>query len=337
MSSLTNGTPTRVLVFGTGGVGCIYGWIVHKGGADVTVVCRSNYGSVKEDGIKIRSAIFGNVQFSPSTVKSVTEAASHGTYDYILVCSKAFPGTAEQLRDAVTPRKTSIVLAQNGIAIEEDYAKAYPDNPIISGVVWLPATQVTPGVVEMGPLERFEIGTYPANADATAKASAKYLSALWQRGGATCPVHDDIQTKRWPKVALNAAFNPATALTRCDDANFLRSSDYADDTIVKIMRQCGVVAKAAGCDTVTEEYIQDVMGRHRGRMDTGGKQPSMLVDILNDRAIEVEAILGNTLRIAQKHGVADQAPYIELLYALAKGLNFSTVRTDEWKPILKVE
>ena len=71
---------------------------------------------------------------------------------------------------------------------EEDYAGLYPNNTIISGVVYLPVTQVEPGVVEMGPLERFEIGTYPANASAKAKAQVQRLSAIWKAGGATAPV-----------------------------------------------------------------------------------------------------------------------------------------------------
>jgi len=304
---------------------------VHKGGAEVTVVCRTNYEAVKTNGITIRSAIWGNQQYSPVTVARVSESVRHGPFDFIIVASKAFPGTAKLLRDAVSSQ-TCIVLAQNGIGIEDEYATAYPSAPIISGVVWLPATQVSPGVVEMGPLETFEIGTYPADAGEVAKSRARQLSALYQSGGATCPVYDDIQTKRWPKLALNFAFNPVTALTRCDDGNFLRSSSIADDVIVDTMRQCGIVAKAAGYE-VSEDYIQDVMGRHRGRMKSGGKQPSMLVDIENSRAIEVEAILGNTLRIAERYGVLDKVPYVRLLYALAKGLNFSTVKTDEWRPM----
>ncbi len=123
-----------------------------------------------------------------------------------------------------------------------------------------------------------------------------------------------------------------TALTLCDDANFLRSSSVADETIVKIMRQAGDVARAAGYPQLTEEWIQDALKLQRGRINSGGKEPSMLTDIRNGRALEVEAILGNTVRIAKNLGV--NAPYLELLYALAKGLNFSTVRNDEWKPLL---
>jgi len=39
---------TRVLIFGTGGVGSVYGYILDKAGAHVTTVCRSNYIAVRE-------------------------------------------------------------------------------------------------------------------------------------------------------------------------------------------------------------------------------------------------------------------------------------------------
>jgi 2-dehydropantoate 2-reductase len=105
--------------------------------------------------------------------------------------------------------------------------------------------------------------------------------------------------------------------------------------IVKIMRQVGDVARAAGYEQVTEDMIQDSLKLQRGRVHGGGKEPSMLTDIRNKRPIEVDAIIGNTVRIARRFSV--DVPYLELLYALAKGLNFSTVRNSEWRPLLKFD
>ena len=133
---------TRALVFGAGGVGIIYGYFLHKGGAEVTAVCRTNFDAVKTNGIKIRSKLFGNVHYRPEVVSSISDAKE--PFDFILVCTKAFPGTAKMIETAVS-EKTAIVLAQNGIGIEEEYADLYPNNTIISGVVWLPTTQVEPG------------------------------------------------------------------------------------------------------------------------------------------------------------------------------------------------
>jgi len=325
---------TKVLIFGAGGVGCIYGYILEKGGASVTAVCRSNYAQVKDHGILIRSAKWGTCTSRPPAVKDAQEAKQHGPFDYILVCSKAFPGLADLIRDAVTP-ETTIVLAQNGIGIEEDYAAAYPENTLISGVVYLPTTQVELGIIEHGtPLERFEVGTYPANASSAAKAKVQLLVELFAKGNGICVPYDDIQAQRWEKLSVNAALNPITALTLCDDANFLRSSPGALEMTKDVMREVGKMARAYGYDLVDEEKIRHHMQRHEDRLVTGGKEPSMLVDVRHGRPVEVEAILGNTVRLAERKDVA--VPYLRILYALTKARNFAIEKSNEWRPIARV-
>jgi len=324
---------TRALIFGTGGVGAVYGYILHKAGSSVTTVCRTNYNAVKDRGILIRSKMFGKVHYKPIAVNSISEAVQHGPFDYLLVTTKAFPNTADMIREAVSP-ETAIVLGQNGIGVEEEYVKLYPKNTIIAGVVYLPVTQVEPGVVEHGPLQRFEIGTYPPKAKTEAKAQCQGFSDLFKAGGASAPVFYDVQPQRWIKVAVNAAWNASTALTLCDDANYLRSSPSVEPMIRKIMKDVGKVAAAAGYpDVITDEAIDHDLERPKGRLITGGKEPSMLTDVRHGRAMEVEAILGNALRIGQRHGV--DTPYLELLYALAKGRNYAIAPDAEWKPIAR--
>lgn len=327
-------SPTKVLIFGTGGVGCIYGYFCHQGGAAVTAVCRSNYQVVKDHGIHIRSQIFGLAHYKPNVVRSVEDAQAQGPFDFILVCNKAFPGTSQLIRPAVQPG-TTIVLAQNGIGIESEYVEVYPNNDVISGVVYLPTTQTEPGVVEMGFEQRFEIGTFPAEASATAKTKIRQLVDLWTAGGGCCSSFDDIQPRRWVKVAVNACYNPICALTLCDDANFFRSSPNAAATVAKVMEEVGRIAKAAGYDVVTEKLIQETVEGSRGRMATGGIETSMLTDIRNKRPLEVDAILGNTLRFASQYKVA--TPYLELLYVLTKGLDFGVSRSSGWQPIARME
>lgn len=324
---------SKALIFGAGGVGCVYGYIMHKAGLDITAVCRTNYDHVKAKGILIHSKIFGECHYKPTATRTAKEASRHGPFDYIIVASKAFPGTADLIRDAITPEKTAIVLAQNGIGIEDEYATLYPTNTIISGVVYLPVTQVEPGVVEMGPLERFEIGTFPASASARAKQQAEQLGSIWKAGGATAPLFDDVQPVRWLKVAINASWNPICALTLCDDANYLRSSSMSEQMVRKIMQEVGRVAAAAGYpNAISAESIERDLERPKSRLTAGGKEPSMLTDVRARRPIEVEAILGNTLRIAQNAGVED-VPYLELLYTLAKARNYELEKPESWKPI----
>lgn len=325
----------NVFIFGAGGVGCVYGWILHQAGAKVTAACRTNYGAVSRNGISVRSTKWGRQHYKPITVRTAAEAARNGPFDFILVCSKAFPGMTGLIKEAVS-ENTAIVLVQNGIGIEDEYVEAYPTNTIISGIVYLPVTQVEPGLaIHTTMLEQFEIGTFPANASSAAKAQCRRLSDLWKTAGAKAPVFDDIQSQRWNKLALNATLNPITALTLCDDANFIRSSPGALDMAKDIMREIGRIASACGYDIINEKVVEEHMQRHVERLETGGKEPSMLVDIRHNRPIEVEAILGNAWRIAQKMGV--ETPYLRLLYALAKGRNYAVSQMDGWKPIATVD
>lgn len=326
---------TRILIFGAGGVGCIYALILWRAGEEVTAVCRSNYKQVQQNGITVRSKKWGTCSVRPNVVRTPEEAVQFGPFDYILVCSKAFPSTAKLVSAAIGP-ETTIVLAQNGIGIEAEYAVAYPNNTIISGVVYLPTTQVEPGIIEHGtPLERFEVGTYPANAGVDAKSKADQLADLFAKGDGTCVPYDDIQSQRWYKLALNAAFNPVTALTLCDDANLIRSSEGALEMLKDIMREVGATAKAYGYENIDETSIAEQMVRHEERLITGGKEPSMLVDVRHERAVEVEAILGNVVRMAKIKKV--EVPLLSMLYVLTKARNFSICKPSEWKAIARVE
>lgn len=64
-TTLTTPTPTmsreNVLLFGLGGIGGVYACILALSGkCDVHVVARSNYESVKNNGFRLKSPIFGD-------------------------------------------------------------------------------------------------------------------------------------------------------------------------------------------------------------------------------------------------------------------------------------
>lgn len=316
---------TRIQLHGAGGVGGIYTYILDKGGAEVTAVCRSNYDAVVKTGFTINSKIFGEVAVIPKVVRNAKDA--QGPFDYIVICSKAAvgvsPSTADLIRPAVGPI-TSIVLCQNGIGIEEPYAAAFPDNTVISGVVYLPTTQEEPGKIVMGNLEWLEIGTYPASAPSRSKEAVHRLSEIFRKGGATCKPYDDIQARRWQKLMVNGSWNPTCALSLLDDANFLRSSDQAETMVRNVMLEIMKVAHARGYIDITEKDIDFQMERPIRRLETGGKEPSMLTNVRFGRTMEIEAILGNLLKIAKELKV--DVPRCEVIYALAAGLNYALGR-----------
>ena len=202
----------------------------------IIAVCRSNYAAVSFLGFHVSSAkLNSDVHVQPSVVRSAAEAAqksngSDDVWDYILVSNRVSPGSqptqASLIAPAVGPQ-TTIVLLQNGIGIEDEYTAGFPNNPLLSGVVYLPATQTAPGEIWMGEIELLELGTYPANAPEADNARAAEFAEPIAKGGGTCEIFDDIQPRRWSKLLVNASWNPICALARTPDVQFTASSPGA--------------------------------------------------------------------------------------------------------------
>ncbi|KAF2195804.1 2-dehydropantoate 2-reductase [Zopfia rhizophila CBS 207.26] len=309
----------KILLFGAGSVGTVYLYLLSKV-SSITAVCRSNYDTVRKNGFIINSSLFGQgIHFIPNAVRDCAEAASADSkpFDYIVVCSKVIPGTIPQLiAPAITPGHTIIVLIQNGIGIEDEYATAFPTNPIISCVVYLPATQRPAGVIRHGEIERLELGAYPSNAPS---APARVFTELIRAAGATAELYDDVQAKRWFKLLANASWNPICALTLCTDAEFMVSSSLATDLALEIMLEVCAIAEAYGY-TISREEAEYQLGRAKARIyHKNGVEPSMLQDVRGGRKMEVEAIVGNAVRMGKEKEVA--APKLEMLYVLATALD----------------
>lgn len=318
--------PPKVLVHGSGAIGTIYIYLLLQAGCSVTAVCRSNYSAAKANGFTIDSDKYGQgIKIHPEVVRTPEEAASQGPFDFIIVSTKVLPGqkpsTPDVIKPAVTEGKTAIVLIQNGIAIENEYAAAFPGSPLLSCVVYLPTTQVSPGHIHMGGIELLQIGTFPAAQELSsqAKQAAEQLQSTLASGGGNAEHHGDIQAQRWSKLLINASWNPICALSLSRDVAFLASSAMAEKLVTDVMDEVVAVAQAKGYSNVTSEMARGQLQRALERKGTKGIEPSMLVDVLNGRRMEVEVILGNPIKVAKEVGV--DVPRMETLYALLKALD----------------
>ncbi|KEF60581.1 2-dehydropantoate 2-reductase [Exophiala aquamarina CBS 119918] len=320
----------NVLIFGVGSIGAVYLYQLQQAGCSVTAVCRSNYEAVKNNGFMLKSLKFGNQKYKPDiVVQSVAECPREKVYDFVLVCTKSFPSSDPSLADMIRPAvvgrpQTAIVLAQNGIDIEKQIADEFPDNPILSGVVYLPATQTAQGTIEYSEmLNLLEIGTYPSNAPPSHKSAAAKMAELMIKGGGGAEVHEDIQISRWTKLLMNAAWNPICALTLCTDGDFLTTSTpFAYELVWEIMLEIIALAGKIGIPGVTTQEAEKRLGIAKMRAESGtGRQVSMLQDVKQGRSFEVEAIVGNTVRLGRDFNM--HMPRLETIYALLKARHFA--------------
>ncbi|KAK0976588.1 hypothetical protein LTR91_013622 [Friedmanniomyces endolithicus] len=330
-------TAPKVLLHGSGAIGTIYVYLLQKAGCHVTAVCRSNYEAATTKGFVIDSEMYGKgIRIRPKIVRTPSEAVEYGPYDYVIVCTKALPEakTAETIAPAVTEGTTCIVLIQNGIGIEDEYAVRFPSNPLVSCVVYLPTTQVEPGRIEMANFELLEIGTFPASAYSShnhIKEAADTLLAKLKEGGSNVTFYPDIQEKRWNKLLLNASWNPICALTLSRDVAFLASSAAGEKLVSDVMQEVVAISQALGYTAITPTMAEDQMTRATDRKGGKGIEPSMLVDVLNGRRMEVEFILGGPVKVAKSLGV--DVPRMETLYALSKALDEATALRQPGKSL----
>jgi len=322
----------RILIFGTGGIGIAYAYIFSRviPTSHLITVCRSNYEAASKNGFTINSAIWGeNLKFIPVVVRSVSEGAELDPsqhFDYVIICSKALPtspSTPKLIKPAISP-STTIVLIQNGIAIEEPYAKLYPENPLLSTVVYFPANQTSPGVVlHSEKTEMLHIGAYPASSNTD---SATKFAKILTDAGATTKVHADVQFERWSKLVVNASWNPICALTRSRDAQFLHSSPDATEFVKDVMLEIAAVANACGYPDINVDLVAFQLNRATARK-LPGVDPSMYVDAMHGRNMEVEAIVGNVIGLAKEKGV--RTPLLRAIYMLVAGLDDSFTREKQ--------
>ncbi len=297
----------RILVVGTGAIGGFYGGKLAQAGALVSTLCRSDYEVVKSKGITVTSTL-GDFHFTPEKV--IRDLGEYGTPpDYILVGLKVLPeiDTAAIIKKVVGA-DTTIVLLQNGVEIEEPVARAFPYNEIISGLAFICATRTSPGHIEHTDFGRLVIGRFPAGKS----AKAEELATLFNDSGVVCEVSEDVVTARWRKLVWNAPFNPISVLGGGADTKTMVENPESLELARNIMEEVCLIAEAAG-HPLPEEIVQQNID---GTRAMAPYKSSMLVDFEAARPMEVEAILGNGLRVAKRHRVS--APHMESLYGLLK-------------------
>lgn len=299
---------TSILIVGAGAVGALFGSALARQGAQVSVVCRSDYDVVSREGYDITSPLLGNHRFYPHAVfRQVAESKTPP--DYLILTVKVLEGVdrAALIRPAVGPG-TVIVLIQNGIDIEAEITTAFPENEVLSGLALVGVGRSAPGMVNHQSLGQLNLGRYPSGSS----AAAERLAALFNGGGIGCKLTDNVVSARWQKAVWNATFNPISITGGMLDTAVMLGTPESTAFIQRAMAEVCAVAAAAGFP-MHPKLIDQLIG---GTKAIPPYHTSMALDYQYGRPMEIEAILGNTVRAAREHGVG--TPILETLYALTK-------------------
>jgi 2-dehydropantoate 2-reductase len=297
-----------ILIIGAGAVGAFYGAALARQGARVSVVCRSDYEAVSRRGYDIKSPLLGDHRFAPHAVlREAAECTERS--DVVILASKVLPSIDRTalLRPAVA-RGAVILLIQNGLDIEQEIAEAFPANELLSSLAFIAVGRGGPGEVNHQSNGSLVLGRYPRGVTPTAER----LAAMFERSKVGCRLTDDVVAARWQKAVWNAPFNPISIMGGVLDTAQMLGTPEHEAFIRKAMQEVCDAAAANG-HVLPPKLVDNMIA---GTRAMPAYKTSMALDYEHGRPLEIEAILGATVRAGRRAGVA--MPALESIYAIAK-------------------
>ena len=200
---------------------------------------------------------------------------------------------------------TKVAVLQNGVEQRENVAPFVPPGTsIVPVVVELPVTRNAPGEVEW---HRCALLTV------TDDAAGREFCALFAGSFVDASICDDLLSRAWMKLCLNAPSGAILALTGQTMGVFHKPG--IAEVARAILRECVAVGRAEGV-TLDESLIERQIAAFLNAAPSDGN--SMYADRMAHRAMEWEARNGVILRKAARHGIAVpvSAALVPLLAAL---------------------
>ncbi len=298
----------KICIYGAGAIGGLMAArLAAKGEAEVTVIARGPHlAAMQANGLKLIS----DGQEVVTRPRCVASAAEAGPQDYVLITLKAhsLPGVAQQMQPLLGP-ETTIVSAVNGIpwwyfyklpGPHEDrrVASVDPEGRLwealhpsrVLGCIIYPAADVPePGVINHTYGDRFSLG----EPDGSRSERANALSAALVAAGFKAPVRPKIRDEIWVKLWGNLAFNPLSALTGAT-LDIITGEGELRAVCRTMMLEAQAIAEALGT-----RFAIDVDKRIAGGAEVGAHKTSMLQDLERGRPMEIDALLGVIVELAE--------------------------------------
>jgi 2-dehydropantoate 2-reductase len=314
----------RILIAGAGAIGAYLGAGLTRAGADVVLFARGPHlRAMQERGLRVVSPD-GDFEVRPQVSGDLS---SVGPVDVIVLGVKAHSLTtlAPQLRPLLGP-DTVVVSTQNGIPWwyfqnhggELDglrlervdphgvVAAAFEPRRVLGSLVYFSTDIPEPGVIHHTEGNRISLG----EPDGTRSDRAKRIAEALIAAGFRCPVSTRFRSEIWVKLIGNVSFNPMSVLTGATLEQMVRHAD-ASAVIRQIMSETEAVAARIGI-----ELPVSIEQRIAGAEKVGAHKTSMLQDFEAGRPLELDAIVGGVIELADRIGVP--VPATKAVYGATK-------------------
>ena len=314
----------KVCIYGAGAIGGTYGARLAQAGMEVSLVARgAHLAAIRERGLILEYENERQV----FRISASDNAADLGPQEVVIIALKAhsLPAAAEGIAPLLGP-DTLVVTAMNGVpwwffndwggkftgtrlkACDPDgrIGRAIAHERVIGGVVYVAADVPEPGVVRQNSAGRLVLG------EPSHRASSRLSALIANLGRMSIRVieSDNIRREMWMKLLGNVCFNPVSVLTGVSTDKML-ADPYLERQFGAMMAEAIALGNALGLGLTIRPDERLAQTRTLGAIKT-----SMLQDVQAGRPIELDGIVGATVEIAERLGVA--MPAIDAVYGAVR-------------------
>ena len=285
-------------------MGGFYGCRLQRVGHPVSYLLRSDYEHVRQFGWKVESKdgdfelLHADVYSDPSDLppSDVVILGLKTTSNHLL----------PTLLSSVAKSSAVVFVLQNGIGMEELVADIVGPDRVIGGCCFLCCNKIGPGHIhhlDYGTIAMGEFTQEGKPAGITERLQA--IGNDFKKAGIAIELSEDLRLARWKKLAWNIPFNGLSVILNAE------TNEIVGDLEPLVRSIMAEIAQAAAADgrVIAEEFIQQLIAYTKVMKPY---RTSMKVDFDERRPLEVEAIFGATLRLAESLGV--NMPIVTTLY-----------------------
>lgn len=288
----------KIAIAGSGALGCGFGYMMQKGGNDVTLLdfWEDHIHAIREKGLSV--TLNGKEETISIPVGKPSEIKD--TFDVVFIFTKSMGlrHMLEQIKHLLTD-DTKVVCLLNGLGHANTISEYVPKKNIIMGTtVWTGGIDA-PGKTHFmgeGPVE-------VQNSDANEEQGTREVVKMMADCGLNGVYSQDVHFTTWRKACVNGTMNALCSVLDCNIKELFETSQ-TDDLITEIVKEFSCVAETEGVQLDVEEtvvYLKSVAAK------VGGHYPSMHQDISNRRPTEIDFLNGLVAKESEKLGF--EAPY----------------------------
>jgi len=288
----------KVCVVGAGGVGGLLAAVLRRAGVDVSLLATERHvEAIRRNGL---SLITPDGRFSVE-LKAEVDARSVGPCDVVVVTPKMW--SLESLAPTLEPllkENTAVIPLQNGIDAPATLANTLGWEHVVYGSASMNAALEEPGVIRQ---RNPNYGISIAEAQGAQSARLLEVKKIFGAAGVSVEVASDGPAVLWDKFIGLVANSSLCALLR-SPMGVVQKDDDCWALYSAVFNEAVATGRAAGIALPPEKTDARLA---RARTGPPMVMPSMAVDLVAGRRLELPWLGGRVRELGREHGVPTPA------------------------------